>query len=91
MHFQTIEQRERALSDKGEASEPLQLTDGKENVREIALETERRLEESPGPVSDPEPQRLRERPPKTVVERADWREARRQLAQRDEVDEILDF
>jgi hypothetical protein len=56
--------------------------------RAEALEAERRLQEPAAPVA--EPARLRERPPKTVIERAEWREAARRQACRDEIDEILD-
>jgi len=70
--------RARALADKPVA--PLQLADK-------SGASDARLQEPAAPVA----KRLREHPPKTVVERADWREERRQWAGRDEVDEILDY
>lgn len=80
-----IELRENALARKSGAREP----DAKD-ARAIALEAERNLAQPPPAAAEPE--RLRERPPKTVVERADWREERggwREARSRDEVDEIL--
>ena len=72
------EARARALADKG-ASEPLQLADksGASDAREIALEAESKIAKGVSvEVHDPEPRRLRERPPRTVVERADLQEER---------------
>jgi hypothetical protein len=83
------ETRARALSDKDGA--PLQLADksGASDAREVALEAKRKL--GAAPVAEPEPEQLREKPPTlTVVERAEWREARRRAYERDEVDELLD-
>jgi hypothetical protein len=85
------EQRARALA-AAPASEPLQLTDksdASEGAREIAEEAERKLSAPPTP--PPTPERLKEHPPRNIVERAEWREAQRRQACRDEVDEILDF
>ena len=84
------EARARALADKSGASEPpLQLEDAS-GPRAIALEAERKLAEGQSlEAHDPEPERLRERPPTTVVERDDWRDAARQQARRDEVAELL--
>jgi hypothetical protein len=68
----------------------LQLEDAT-GARSIALEAERKLAEGQSvEAHDPEPERLREKPPTTVVERDDWRDAARRQAPRDEVDEILD-
>ena len=83
------ETRARALADKPVV--PLQLTDkggASSDARDVALEAERALQLPAPPVSEPE--RLREKPPTTVVERADWRDAQRRAYQRDEVDELLD-
>jgi len=78
-------------SDKSGASEPLQLTDANDR-REEALPYERALKEGVIEVRDVEPERLRQKPPQTVVERADLLEERRQwreAARRDEVEELL--
>jgi hypothetical protein len=85
--------RAKALADKSGASEPLQLTDasGASDTRAIALEAERKLAGGQGAQAaepEPEPERLREKPPQNV-ERAEWREAQRREACRDEVDEVL--
>jgi len=87
-----IEMREKALASGASQQPPLQLADAPDARREEALAAERELHEQQGAgrLADPEPERLRERPPKTVVERADWIDARKQAAQRDEVDEVLD-
>ena len=80
---QLEERRASALADKSGASEPLQLTDANDR-REEALAYERALKE--GVIE------VREQPPKTVVERADLIEERRQwrdAARRDEVEELL--
>jgi hypothetical protein len=84
--------RARVLADKPLAPQLEDKTEASD-AREVALEAERRLQEPAAPVAEPEPARLRERPPKTVVERErdEWREAQRRQAARDEVDEILDF
>jgi hypothetical protein len=82
------ETRARALAVKNVATEPLQLED-KHDARETALETERHLGEPPTP--EPEPERLKERPPRNIVERDEWRAAANRQAAGDEVDEILDF
>jgi Bacteriophage Sf6, terminase small subunit-like len=89
--------RARALSHKSvadRANEELQLRDKQLNAREISLEAERKLAEGQSAEAhDPEPESLREKPPKTVVERADWRDEckRPTTSRRDEVDEILDY
>jgi hypothetical protein len=84
------ERRARALADKPVASEPLQLEDkpAASDARKIALEAERKL--SAPPMPEPTPERLKENPPRNIVERAEWREAQRRAYERDEVDELLD-
>jgi len=81
------ETRARALAAR---PEPLQLAD-KPDAREIALEQERRLQEPPTP--EPTPESLREKPPTTVVARADLLEERMRRegwVSSDEIDEVLD-
>jgi hypothetical protein len=83
-----IEMRNKALA--GASQQPLQLADAPESRREEALEAERSVGVEKPPT--PEPERLREKPPQTVVERADLLEERRQwreAARRDEVEELL--
>jgi transposase-like protein len=83
-----IQRRAKAL--EARASEPSRPTDASD-ARTIALETEARLKQGVVEVHDPEPKRLRERPPTTIIERADLLEERqwREAARRDETDEIL--
>jgi len=85
------EQRARALANTSCVEAPLQLADAGDS-QEKALAAERQLKEERTVEVRVEPVRAYEQPPKTVVERADLREERRQwreAARRDEVEELL--
>ena len=78
--------RSRALAT---ASEPLQLAD-KSDARSVALEAERKLAKGEAPASSPEPERLRERPPRNVIERCDEQERRMRAEGWKPIEDVID-